>query len=360
VRKIFELCDSGLSLHRIRKQLIAMEAEQKTGTTKHKWEVGNLSQILRAEDYTGIATWKFQVDAEPMSIEIPAIVERDLWQRCVDRLKSNRTRRSTRNAKGVYLLQNVLHCAECQSRMLSRGTPYYWVTSKDGTRKKRMRKIPHHSYACVSSVAYPDELHPKPAQFNGHRLDWEVWRYIVDNGIKRPETITAQITNKQAELQAQGDSIDGDITHAKEKLFEIDQERLGYQQQMARRKIREDEFDAHMDRTQANREYWQSEIERLKELRDDAEKVQRGIDYVYSFLTGLQKDLERIDIEPEALVELPQEKRDKILKERRKVILALCDRIFIDHNGHVEILGLFDGGESAQFTYDTPASRTRS
>ena len=102
----------------------------------------------------------------------------------------------------------------------------------------------------------------------GASLDWQVWRYIVDYGIKRPDLIREQVQARQAELQAQRESADGEITHARRRLAKIDQERTFYQRQAARGKITEMEFDARMDETEDACKYWQSELACLRELRD--------------------------------------------------------------------------------------------
>jgi hypothetical protein len=75
-------------------------------------------------------------------------------------------------------------------------------------------------------------------------LDWQVWRYLVDNGIKRPDLIREQVQARQAELQAQGDGVDSEIAHARRGLTEVDHERAFCLRQAGRGKITEAEFDA--------------------------------------------------------------------------------------------------------------------
>ena len=81
-------------------------------------------------------------------------------------------------------------------------------------------------------------------------------------------------------MQAQGESIDGDIAHARAELDKVENERAFYQRQAARGKMTEIEFDARMGETPEAKGYWHSEIERLKELRDDASRVEAGLTYV--------------------------------------------------------------------------------
>ena len=68
--------DTGTGVRAIRRYLIKSGAEQRSA--EHEWSPVIIYAILRAEDYTGIATWNFS-DGTSISIEIPAIIDRDLW-----------------------------------------------------------------------------------------------------------------------------------------------------------------------------------------------------------------------------------------------------------------------------------------
>lgn len=185
-------------------------------------------------------------------------------------------------------------------------------------------------------------------------MDWNVWRHLVDYGIKHPDLIQAQVLARQAKLQTQGESVDGEVAHARRKLKEVDRERAFYQRQAGRGKITEEEFDARMDETEVSRQYWQDELERLQELRDNAAKVQAGLDYAIELMNALQEQLPKIDLEPEALKALPEDERNKVLKGRRKIIRALCDKVLVYADGRVKIEGALDGSEAAQFELASP------
>jgi chromosome segregation ATPase len=165
----------------------------------------------------------------------------------------------------------------------------------------------------------------------------------------KPDYIKSQVLARQEELQRQGEDVDGDIAHARQKLTQAEQERAFYQRQAARGKITENEFDARMEETEETRQYWQGEIDRLKELRDDAAKVQSGLSYVTELMTSLQSQLPGIDIPPDELKALPEEKQAEILKMRRVIIRALVEKVVIWANKQVMIYGVIDGSEGAQF-----------
>ncbi len=104
-----------------------------------------------------------------------------------------------------------------------------------------------------------------------------------------------------------------------------------------------------MEETKDARRYWQEEVDRLNELRDDAAKVQRGLDYVTELLTSLQAKLPEIDQSPDQLKMLPEEQQVEILKLRRQIIRALVREVVVWSNKQVKLLGLIDGSEGAQF-----------
>jgi len=186
--------------------------------------------------------------------------------------------------------------------------------------------------------------------------DWTVWRTIVDQGITTPDLIKMQIIARQEELQRQGESVDGEIAHARRRLAEVDQERAFYQRAAAKGKITEAEFDGRMDETEEAVKYWQGEIKRLMELRDDAAKVQAGLDYVTGLLGALQERLPTIDQTPDELRAMPKEQREAILRERQEIIRALVKEVRIWHTGQVKIIGVLDGTEGGRF--DLTASPT--
>ena len=112
-----------------------------------------------------------------------------------------------------------------------------------------------------------------------------------------------------------------------------------------------------MDESQEVLSYWQSEIEHLQELRDNAAKVRAGIDYTIRLLQSFEDRLGEIDIVPSELEKLPKEQQDTILGERQKIVRALCDKITIYANGRIVIDGLLDGSEHQQFELHSLKSR---
>lgn len=358
VRDIYNWYDQGVGTFAIRRRLLADNRSPKREPERriHDWASAVICQILRSADYTGTTTWRFG-DGSEYTIEIPQIIDPEQFARVQDRLERNK-KLSTRNSKHVYVLHGLLKCGECGSTMSAASVNHRYKTLPDGSRKRYRYPAPYHTYRCAFAGHFPDEPHPSPACFSGIVLDWEVWRYIVDNGIKQPDAIKMQVLARQEELRSQGEDVNGAIAHARRKLDEVDQERAFYQRQAARTKITEQEFDLRMEETGEARRYWQDEVERLKELRDDAAKVQSGLDYVTELLTSIQAKLPGIDQPPDELKELPEEEQIDILKRRREIIRALTQKVVIYSDRRVEIFGLIDGSECAQFELGGPLLRS--
>lgn len=333
VRKIFEMYDAGIGVADISRYLVANEVPQiYPSMCKHEWSKPLIGRILRSEEYLGKTTWEFTGGPE-IEVDIPQLVDRDLFERVQRRIDRN-TILSTRNAKGVYLLQGLCRCGECGN----------------GISVTRSRKFTGgYRYHCHTASQHSDEPHPQPYSFHGPKLDWAVWRQVVDNGIKRPELIKQHVRERQAQLRAQGRGVDSEIGHARTRLKDIQQQRAFYQRQAARSRITESEFDDRMDETKAEQKHWEEELERLKELRDDAAQVEAGLDYATNLMTQIQNRLEGIDVTPDELGTLSEDSRQKILKTRQDIVRALCEGVTVHASGRVVIEGLLDGSELAQF-----------
>jgi DNA invertase Pin-like site-specific DNA recombinase len=356
VQQIFDLYEQGETSYTIRKILMASGANQKgLESKKYDWGASIISAILRSEEYTGIATWKFA--GESYTIEIPAIITREQWER-VQKLIDKNKRFSTRNAKNVFMLQGILECGECGGVIGVEEIRYHYRKLADGTYRRHNVKSVLHKYRCQKGIkeAYK-ETHPRPFVWIGTTLDWAIWRKIVDDGIKRPEYIEEQILNHQQALMEQGDSIDGDISRARLRLAEIEEERATYQRQLGRKRITENEFDSRMDETDEARQYWDEQLKDLLELRDNRDKVSAGLDYARRLMLSIQEKLPEIDQSPTELRRLPEEARREIIKARREIILALVDKIIICADGNVKIEGVLDDSPVSSFVLEGASTR---
>lgn len=359
VKEIFHLYDSGQSVNSIRKRLVARDVDQKRAgiTKKHQWAKPIVNAILRSEAYTGQATWNFG-DGTSYTIPIPKIIEPELFKRVQKRLERNKEL-SARNTSPdtPYLLQGIAYCGECGGKLRVRRHRFTWGSRrKDGTRKKYEKKIPLHEYLCQVQWQYPEENHPKPAGWYGRTLDDIVWRKVVDNVIKNPKIIEEYILDRQAQLQAQGESLHSDISRLRQRLNELDQEELGYTRQQARGKITEKVYDLLMAECNETRQTCKEELQELLELRDNAEKTRAGLEYMRRLVEPLQAELPDIDLTMEQIKALPEAKQVKVLKKRQKFIRAFADKVLVFADGSITIEGVLDGSEAEQFELDSPGS----
>lgn len=348
VKDIFDWYESGIHIKGLRQRLVARSANQKGRPERqHDWSLAVIAKILRSKEYTGEATWRFK-DGSEYTIEIPQIITLAQWKRVQAKLDRNKML-ATRNAQGVYMLQNLLYCGDCDWKMSVHAKHYRHRTLADGTRERYKMAIPFHRYYCQAAEAYPEEKHGHPIRWNGTAVDWAVWRYIVDNGIKRPDMIQMQVEAQQNELREQGDRLDGDIAHARRKLADVGRERDFCIRQAKRGIITEAEFDRTMAETEESQRYWESEVQRLVELRDDAAKVDNALAYTAELMSKIQEGLPHIDQTPEQLKAMPESERDHILSKRRDIVQALCDKVIIWPDGRIKLVGVIDGSEGAQF-----------
>jgi site-specific DNA recombinase len=350
VRQMFEWVDAGITMGETQRRLIAAQAPQRglhLHKQKHDWSPAIIHRILRADAYTGHATYRFR-DGTQYTIEIPQIVPYELWKRVQRRIDRNKVL-SSRNARGIYLLQGLLCCGDCGLAMAVHRRRYTQHTKPDGTKKNYPFKTFQYTYMCLSPMRYPNEPHPKPYNRNGVGLDWAVWRRLVDYGLKRPALIRGFIEEKRAALQAEADNAESEIERIRSRLRRIKQERLAYCRQNARGALSDEEFDQLMAETEERRDSLELELQHLETLRDETVQVEAWQDYMNELFAYLREDLDTIDCHRKTLYGLSEEEQVRILKRRREIVRALVDRVTVYADGRVEITGALDGSEAAQF-----------
>lgn len=359
VQTIFNLYDKGLGVTEIRTRLIAEGHQQKGNGNgigkKRLWGQRAIQDILNAEDYTGKAVWKFNDGTPSISIDIPQIITPEQFARVQRRMKK-RTRQNSRNTKGLFLLQGLVVCGDCGGTLCAANKSRYRYKYRDGKQVwRRKQKGPlTHRYFCALASKYPDESHSKPYTFDGPELDNVIWRFVVDNGITNPDRIIEQVKNRQAQLQAEGNNLDGQIAQKQAQVEVIDHDRMTYARQLARGKMKEDVYDSLIAECDQSEQVLKSDLEELLTLRDNARAVEAGIDYTRRLLADIERRLPEIDLPPAELDRLPQDQQRAILEERQTVIQALCDKIYVSSDLSIKIDGLIEVGE--YYTDGSPES----
>lgn len=382
VKKIYQWYDNGLSIVKIRRQLITQATPQK-GVRRRiqvdEWAQTVISNILRSPDYLGLATWDFgdhngcklitipqavieevqqrgaaqwQHKGGPMfSIKIPAIIAPDQWQRVQKRLGNQGINRKMgkRNTKEVYLLQGLLFCGECGRALYARTIKHTYKKLATGENKRYLRRSVLSHYICSRAANYPQDGHPHPCFFNVAQIDSDVWRYLVDNIIKQPNVIRAQVARRQAAALEQASTIEADIAKLKQRLEALEADLLTYTRQLARGKISEAVYDSLIAENDERKKEAQDELAELEMFKDNSAAVSASLDYAYSILAAIRQNLDEVDIAPEDFKTLPEDRQHAILLKRQGIIRALVDRVVIFASGRIEIEGLFDSDKVSSF-----------
>ncbi len=150
IRKAFEMYAAGYPLKEIADALCKMGARSRTGGP---FTFRSLSHIFGNEKYVGVYSYDGQYRKEG---GIPAIIDRELWERAQSRRKQACKVPSTAKARAEYLLSMKLFCGHCGALMAGEsgrgrhGTVYHYY--KCATRKKGGAK------ACDKKIVRKDEI----------------------------------------------------------------------------------------------------------------------------------------------------------------------------------------------------------
>jgi site-specific DNA recombinase len=186
-RRIFSDYVAGASIRSIAVALRQAGAPTYAGG---KWGRSSVHRVLRNETYAGTAHYgthqrqgklvKLRPSGDRISIAVPALIDRAIWERTQVRLNANPfTGRPTQN----YLLRGLLHCAKCQRRMIgenSKKSRCYRCSGRDRTR--------HQGDKCVNHVSMP-------------LIDNAVWGAIC-KAFSDPESLARAIRQQENELRA--------------------------------------------------------------------------------------------------------------------------------------------------------------
>jgi site-specific DNA recombinase len=200
VGQIFLWADEGVSERRI--ATLLNEAGARPSLALH-WGRSSVSRILRNTTYVGEAhyyrhkriepenpdsehkarknkytTLRERPEAEWITIQVPPIIDRSLFERVTARLRGNKTVFSGRPSRR-YLLRGLLWCAKCGRRMHgdpNHGRPRYRCVGRDRLRIEAGR--------CLAHV-------------NAQQLDAAVWK-AVSEPFKEPDRLRALIERHRA------------------------------------------------------------------------------------------------------------------------------------------------------------------
>ena len=195
VQKMFTLYDQGVPIKDIHTMLNAMGLQTSTGS---RFTKSSFHSIFKNQKYIGI------YESQGIITEggIPAIVDKDLFDRVQARMKSNRHAPARGKAKVKYLLSGKLYCGHCGAGMIGESG-----TSKTGA--------VHSYYTCANKKRF------KTCKKKTVKKSW-MEKLIVAETVRHilhPDKINA-IAKKCIELQSKEVTEDNSLLLIKKQLSE--------------------------------------------------------------------------------------------------------------------------------------------
>lgn len=208
-----------LSIHGIANKLNELNIPTRSATNKRfmkrdvpaVWGASSISAILRNETYAG--TWHYakrsKLGTQPAPVEVPAIIETQLFQAAQEQLKLN-ARYSRRNRKsGRYLLAQRITCGHCGYKMCGscstvkgKQYKYYRCPSYQPKAYRRKCDLPH---------------------FVVEKIDNLVWGWL-DEMAHDGDKLEKGLRGYQAATQAKADPIQEELTHVEALLVQYNEE----------------------------------------------------------------------------------------------------------------------------------------
>jgi len=207
VKRIYEMYLGGLSVWQVAKQLAA---EGVPGPRRPTWEISTVHKILRNPSYLGRVRRKGEQD-DWVPLEIPRIIEDDLWAQVQEALARRARRRPRRHASAEFLVQGLCVCGACGSNL--------YVKSYSRKYGSVMHRYTY--YACPrraqSSRFGGDQRRCADGPFiSSVDVDKAAWEQIA-SVLRRPERILERLQKPQ-EIEA----LDRDIANAKAEVARLE------------------------------------------------------------------------------------------------------------------------------------------
>ena len=231
VRRIFDMyVNEGMGSHSIAVRLTDEGVSTPTG--KQLWFQSRVLHILANASYRG--TWVYgkyrhvatedgvQVHEQPreawIEIPIPQVIDDATWDRS-QALKKQRSTRSKRNTKVLYLLQHLVKCGECGHRFHAKST---WRTTnvRNGKKYRYDLPIPNRYYKCGGMHSLRLRCRERP-YIRAERLEEPIWSE-VKRVIQNPAVIVAGIDTLDA--QEGGCGLEEEIAQAERDVRGIQME----------------------------------------------------------------------------------------------------------------------------------------
>ena len=346
VRRIFHMyVHEGMGSHSIAVRLT--DEGVPTSTGKLLWFQSRVLHILANASYRG--SWFYgkyrhvatedgmQVHEQPrdswIEIPIPQVIDDATWERS-QALKKQRSTRSKRNTKVLYLLQHLVKCGECGHSFHAKST---WRTTnvRNGKKYRYDLPAPNRYYKCGGMHSLRLRCRERP-YIRAERLEEPIWSE-VKRVIQNPAVIVAGIDTFDSEG---GDGLEEEITQAERDVRSIQMEEDRAIRLFVSGKITEVQLDVQ-------RKFITERLESARAKLDDyhareasgAEKRQL-METVLAWARDVGQGI------------------DELTDEQRKEILqVVLERVVIDRENNVDItLAIPIGDESREPESPAPLS----
>jgi hypothetical protein len=248
-------------------------------------------------------------------VAFPPLYSADLW----DAIQRQRTRNhqwGKRNTQHEYLCQHLLYCRECGLRSLSsakRDRP-------DGPLRRH--------YVCGGMQDYPGHFRCRNVRaLRADPIEAAVWSRLID-ALQRPDDLIEGIRARLDALEASEEAVG--LEEAERQLTLLKAEALEIARQRVRGRIDDARLDLLEAENTAQTAYWQERSGAYLRLRSDVDEQRRVFEQALAYIDGLRQQASgRLD----ALT----------FAERRALVTALIERIWIDREGRITIEGVLRG-----------------
>ena len=205
IAKEYIYVEEAISCQEIAERLTSRQVPTRTGC--RQWSPSTIRGILRNETYTGV--WhdnkrKRGKGRNPreswVSVAVPPIISRELWEAAQERIAANRER-LRRHSKYPYLLSGILRCGRCGRAVIGMTS----VPSRD------RRPKAYHYYRCTDSTRTWKHERCLETKIHADEADALVWDKIAE-ALRNPELLVRE-HNRRVE--------NGSDSKAKERLSQI-------------------------------------------------------------------------------------------------------------------------------------------
>ncbi len=326
VRRIFDMyVREGMGSHSIAVRLTDDGVPTPTG--KRFWFQSRVLHVLGNATYRG--TWVYgryrhvatedgvKLHEQPreswIEIPIPQVIDDATWARAQS-LKKQRSTRSKRNTKVVYLLQHLVKCGECGHRFHAKST---WGTTnvRNGKRYRYDYPAPHRYYKCGGMHSLRLRCRERP-YIRAEQLEEPIWAE-VKRVIQDPAVIVAGIDALDSEG---GVGLEEEIAEAERGVRDIEMEEARAIRLFVSGKITESQLDVQRKFITERLESARARVEeyRAREARGSEER--RLMERVLAWSRDVGRGIDELSD-----------------AERREILQTTVEQVVIDRENNVDI-----------------------